>query len=99
MQGDQARSLTPSLPQPVNFQAEISEKHTDMPASNIYFGPITHALSMLCILMKILSHARKTKRAWEFDILHFWGHFQVTSSWHGSEGVNIMAEKGLTSWQ
>ena len=54
-------SLTPSLPQPVKkFRAE---RCTDSPANSIFPGPIaTHPLSVLCVLMKVLSHASAKKK-------------------------------------
>ena len=41
-----------------NFQAE---RHMDAPAKSIFASSITHLLFMLCILMKILSHASAKK--------------------------------------
>ena len=42
----------------------IPVKHVIFRSSMLYSGPVTHLLSVLCVLMKILSHAsakRKTK--------------------------------------
>ena len=54
---------------------------------SLFSGPITHPLSMLCILMKILSHASGGGGggggAYGFQILHF----------HGSFSSDIMALK------
>ena len=71
--------ITPSLPQPVKF---LAERCMDVPASSIFSIPITHLLSMLCVLMAILSHAsvkKKTKKLKGFKIHTFTGCFQVTS--------------------
>ena len=51
-------TLTPSLPKHV--------KCMHASANSIFSGPLTHLLSVLWVLMKILSHAsakKKTKRA------------------------------------
>ena len=48
---------------------------------HIFSGPVTHLLSMLCVLMKILSNAsakKKTKRLKGFKFRSFIGRFQVT---------------------
>ena len=73
--------LTPSLPQPLKF---VGEKCTDAPANNslIISDPISHLFSVLCVLMKILSHAsarNKTKRQKGFRFPTVIGCFQVTS--------------------
>ena len=53
----------------------------------VYFsGPSASLLSMLCILVKIISHARvkkKTKRLKGFKFHTFIGHFQVIWQWKG----------------
>ena len=43
-------ALTPSLPQPAKkIQAE---RCTDAPANSLFSGPVTHLLSMLCVVIK-----------------------------------------------
>ena len=62
-----------------NFRAE---RCTDAPANSIFSGPMTHLLSVLCVSVKILSHAsakKKTKRLKDFKFRTFIGGFQVTS--------------------
>ena len=47
-----------------------------------FFGPITHLLSVLCVLTKVLSHSntkKKTKRLRGFKFRTFIGRFQATS--------------------
>ena len=72
--------LTPSLPQPVKFPAE---RCTDAPVNSIFSGSLTHLLSVLCVSMKILSHAsakkQKQKRLKGFKFPTFAGRFQVAS--------------------
>ena len=75
--------LTPSL------LCKISELKDAWTLNSIFSGPITHLLSVLCGLMKILSRCqcekRKTKRLKGFRFLTFISVFK----WHhGSEGVN-----------
>ena len=69
-----------------NFRAE---RCTDAPPNSIFSGPITHLLSVLRVLMKILSHAsakKKTKglKVSDFAVLLV----AVFESHYGSEGVN-----------
>ena len=57
---------------------------TDTSADSIFFGPVTHQLSesMLCVLVKTLSHfsaKKKTKRIKAFKFRIFMGRFQTTS--------------------
>ena len=66
-----SEDLTPSLPRPVKVPGW---KCTDIPANSIFSGPITHLPSMLCVLIKILSHAsvkKKTKRLMGFEFRTF----------------------------
>ena len=52
--------------------------------NSIFSGPITHLLSMLCVVIKVLSHAsakRKQNGLKGFKFPTFIGHFQATS-WH-----------------
>ena len=52
----------------------------------MFFGPITHLLSVLCILMK--SVEKKVKRVSDFSLL------LVVFKWHhGSEGVKVFSLK------
>ena len=56
--------------------------HPVRPVNSIFSGPITHLLSMLCVLMKIPSLAsakKKTKRLKGFKFGTLVGRFQVTS--------------------
>ena len=65
--------LTPSLPQVQDFRAD---------ANGVFSFPITHLLSMQCILMKVLSHTsvkKKTERLKHFKFHTFTGHFRLTS--------------------
>jgi len=51
-------------------------------AHSIYSGPLTHLLSMLCVLMQLVSHAgaeKEAKRLKGFILGTFIGRFQVTS--------------------
>ena len=53
-----------------------------MPENSVFSGPVTSLFSVLCILMKILSHANaknKTKRLKDFKFCTFVSHSQVTS--------------------
>ena len=66
-----------SLPQPVKFPGW--KMHL---INSIFSGSVTHLLSVLCILPKILSHVsvkKKRKRLKGFRFHAFTGHFQVTS--------------------
>ena len=59
-----------------------AERCTDAPANSIFSSPITHLLSMLYGLTKILSHAgtkKKTKGLEGFRFRSFIGRFPVTS--------------------
>ena len=51
--------LTPSLLQHVKFPGE---RCTDTSANSIFSGPVSHLLSMLCVLRKILSEACAKER-------------------------------------
>ena len=54
----------------------------DAAANSIFSGPVTHLLSVLCVLLKILSDAgakKKTKSCKTSNSLNFIGRFQVTS--------------------
>ena len=78
--------LAPSLSEPVQFLGWKMQGHTCAPVNTIFSSPLTHLLSMLCILMKILSHAsvkKKTKRLTGLNFAPFLDNFM----WHGSEGV------------
>ena len=63
----------------------------DAPTNSVFSSPVTHLLSVLCVLMKILSHTsvkKKTKRlrGSNFTLL------LVIFKWHhGSEGVNVLS--------
>ena len=73
------RSVTPSLPQPVNVQAK---RCRDTLANSVFSGPVSQLLSIPCILIKSLSHARakiKTKWLKDFKFCTFIGHFQMPS--------------------
>ena len=70
-------NLTPSLPQPVKFPAE---RCTDAPANSMFSGPVTHLLSVLCVLMELLSRAsakKRTKRLQGFKFRAFIGRFEM----------------------
>ena len=57
-------NLTPSLPQPV--KKSRAERWMDAPANSVFSSPVTHLLSVSCVLMIILSRAsakNKTKKA------------------------------------
>ena len=59
-----------------------------MPANSIFSGPIKHLVSMLCVLMKVLSHANAKKLKKDLRISNF-AHLLVVFKWHhGSDGVN-----------
>ena len=68
----------------------LKSAHTYTPADNIFGGPVTNLLSILCILIEILSraHAKEAKKPQWFRILHF---CSSSSEWqrakHGSERV------------
>ena len=81
--------LTPSLPQPVKFPG--CNVHTYTSASGISDGPITHLLSVLCILIAILSraHAKGWKSHNDFKFGTSTGHFP-------SDRAASMAVKGLS---
>ena len=51
-------TLTASLPQPVKFP--VRKVHPYTPANNIFDGPVTNLLSVLCIFIEALSrtHAK-----------------------------------------
>ena len=54
----------------------------DAPSNGVFSGPITHLLSMLYIVIKLLSPAdtkKKAKRIKGFKLGTFIGRFQVTS--------------------
>ena len=53
-----AQILTPSLPQPVKCFGGKMHGHS----CRVFFGPITHLLSMLFVLNKIFSHASVKKK-------------------------------------
>ena len=54
--------LTPSLAWLVKLLGWKMHSHrSEAPANSIFSGPVTHLLSMLCFLMKILSHASTKK--------------------------------------
>ena len=73
------------MPQPVKFSAE---RCTDMPASNIFDGPITNLLLILCFFIQVLSGANakgeKAEKALSFGSSV--GCFQTGK--HGSKRVN-----------
>ena len=76
--------LTPSLPKPVKFPGWMMDES----AWELYFPVLYHLFSVLSVLMRILSHAnakKKMKKAYGFQILHFYGSFSN----------DIMAVKGL----
>ena len=57
-----------------------AERCTDAPENGV--GPITHLLSLLRVVMKVLSHAsakKKTKRLKGFKVRVCIGSFQVKS--------------------
>ena len=61
----------------------------DTPANSRFSGPVTHLLSMLCVLMKNLSHAsatKETKRLKDFKIRTFIYRFSS----------DVMEVKGLS---
>ena len=64
--------------------------HTYTPANRIFHGPITYLLLILCILIKIFSHAcaKRKKDGTDFQFVTFVGRFQ-------SDSVASMAVKGL----
>ena len=86
-----AAFLTPSLPQPVKFPAE---RRRDAPVNSIFSGSLTHLLSLLCVSMKILSHAsaKRKERKKEKKGLRV-SNFPLLLNvfkWHrGREGVNM----------
>ena len=66
------------FPSMYNFRAK---RCMDTPANSICSSPVTHLLSMPCVLVKILSHTsakKKTKRLQGFKFHTFTGHFIVT---------------------
>ena len=79
--------LTPSLPQPVKFSGE---RWTDVPANGIY------SLSMLCVLMKIPSHANVRKKTKGLRVSNFTLLMVVFKWHHGSGGVNPSDPTRLT---
>ena len=63
-------------------QISRAERGRDVPADRVFSGPVTHRLSILCVLIKLLSHAKakqKTKGLKGFEFCSFTGRFQVTS--------------------
>ena len=72
------RTLTPSLPQPVNFPG------WKVHAKSIFSSSITNLISVLCILIKILSHAKGEKRINDLKFHTFIVRFQV------NEGVKCI---------
>ena len=61
--------LTPSLPQAVEFPGWKMHGHV---CKQYIFRSCNNLLSMLCLLMKILSHASAKKKTKRFQILHFY---------------------------
>ena len=61
---------------------------TEVPADSVFSGPITHLLSMLRVLTKILSQARAKKKTKGFKVSNF-AHYWLFSS-------SIMPVKGLS---
>ena len=82
-------SLTPSLPQPVQFLGW--KVHTYMPADSIFDGPVTNLPSVLCILIEILSpaHTNGEKSLNDFKFVTSTGRFP-------SDSAISMAVKGLS---
>ena len=65
--------------QTVKFRPEMC---TDAPSDSIFSGPATYVLAILCVLMKVLSHAsakKKTKMHKCFKFRTVNGRLQVTS--------------------
>ena len=59
----------------------------DVPANGIYSGPMTHLLSLLCVLMKII-HVAVWKRRWKGLRVSYFALLLVVFKRHpGSEGV------------
>ena len=82
-------SLTPSLPKPVN--SPDGKAHTYTPANSIFDGPVTHFLSILCILVEVLSgaHSKGEKSLNDLKFDTFIGRFP-------SDGAASMTVKGLS---
>ena len=67
----------------------------DMPANSIFSGPVTQLLSVMCVLMKILSHANVKKKKKGLRILNFALLFVVFKR-HQIMAVKGLSEKALT---
>ena len=50
------------------FRAEIC---TDAPSDSTFSGPATYVLAILCVLMKILSHASAKKKTKMLNLSNF----------------------------
>ena len=61
----------------------------DAPANSLFSGPVTHLLSMLWVLMKILSQANAKKKTKCLRVSNFVILLVVFKWQYGSEGVNI----------
>ena len=68
----------------------LLKMYTYTPANRIFHGPITYRLLILCIFIKILSHAcaKRKKYGTDFQFGTFVGRFQIDSA-------ACMAVKGL----
>ena len=86
-------SLTPSLPQAVTFPGW---KMHGRACREYFSGPAAHLFSILCVLMKTLSHANVKRRQKCLKVSDF-ALLLVVFKWHhGSEGVNSVAWLRLT---
>ena len=84
--------LTPSLLQPIKFSGRYRYRCT---FKQWIFRPVTKLISVLCILMKILSHfhtpAQKKEKKKGFRLSNSALLMVVFQRHHGSEGVNNVA--------
>ena len=69
--------------------------HTYTPSNNVFYGPITNLLSILCMLIEILSrtHAKQGKSLNGFKFGTFTGRFQSDSA--ASKAVKGLWAKGM----
>ena len=66
-----------------------AERCSDLPPNSIFFDPIAHLLSVLCVLMKIVSHTSEKKQTKRLKGLKFHTFIGI---------VQELCESRWTSW-